>query len=61
MRKRFFHQMVPNKKINVFMQSLYSDEAYALLDKINSDIEEDIDHLMKYFDTEFVDRVAVEM
>ena len=53
--------MVPNKKINVFMQSLYSDEAYALLDKINSDIEEDIDHLMKYFDTEFVVRVAVEM
>lgn len=24
-------------------------------------VEEDIDHLMKYFDTEFVDRVAVEM
>lgn len=51
--------MGPNKKIIVFIQTLYYDDAYALLDKINSDNEEDIDHLMKYFDTEFDDRILL--
>ena len=52
--------MASNKKINIPISSLSSDEIYALLDSIESDEEEerDIDNLMN--DSEFVDRSVVE-
>ena len=52
--------MASNKKINIPISSLSSDEIYALLDSIESYEEEDIENLMNDSDTEFVDRSAVE-
>ena len=52
--------MSSNKKINIPISSLSSDEIYALLDSIESDEEEDIENLMNDSDTEFVDRSVVE-
>ena len=48
--------MASNKKINIPISSLSSDEIYALLDGIESDEEEDIENFMNDSDTEFVDR-----
>ena len=31
-----------------------SDEIFALLDEVNSDLDDEIDNLMKYLDTEIV-------
>ena len=52
--------MASNKKINIPISSLSSDEIYALLDSIEIDEEKDIDNLMNDSDTEFVDRSVVE-
>ena len=52
--------MASNKKINIPISSLSSDEIYALLDSIESDEEEDIENLMNDSDTEFVDSSVVE-
>ena len=52
--------MASNKKINIPISSLSSDEIYALLDSIESDKEEDIENLMNDPDKEFVDRSVVE-
>ena len=52
--------MASNKKINIPISSVSSDEIYALLDSIESDEEEDIENLMNDSDTEFVDRSVVE-
>ena len=52
--------MASNKKINILISSLSSDEIYALLDSIKSDEEEDIENLMNDSDTEFVDRSVAE-
>ena len=50
--------MESNKKINIPISSLSSKEIYALLDRIDSEDEDDIDNLMNNSDTEFVDRTA---
>ena len=52
--------MASNKKINIPISSLSSDEIYALLDSIESDEEEDMENLMNNSVTEFVDRSVVE-
>ena len=52
--------MASNKKINILISSLSSEEIYALLDSIDSEDEDDIDNLMNDSDTEFVDRTAAE-
>ena len=52
--------MASNKKINILISSLSSDELYALLDSIESDEEDDIENSMNDSDTEFVDRSVVE-
>ena len=52
--------MASNKKINIPISTLSSDEIYALLDSIESDEEEDIEKLMNDSDTEFVDRSVIE-
>ena len=52
--------MASNKKINIPISSLSSDEIYALLDSIESDEDEDIENLMNDFDTEFIGRSVVE-
>ena len=52
--------MASNKKINIPISSLSSDEIYALLDSIEIDEEKYIDNLMNDSDTEFVDRSVVE-
>ena len=52
--------MASNKKINIPISSLSSDEIYALLDSIESDKDEDIENLMNDSDTEFVDRSVIE-
>ena len=52
--------MASNKKINIPISCLSSDEIYALLDSIESDEEEDIENLMNDSDTEFVDRSVVD-
>ena len=52
--------MTSNKKINIPISSLSSDEIYALLDSIESDEKEDIENLVNHSDTEFVDRSVVE-
>ena len=52
--------MASNKKINILISSLSSDEIYALLDSIESHEEEDVENFMNDSDTEFVDRSAVE-
>ena len=52
--------MASNKKINIPISSLSSDEIYALLDRIESDEEEEIENLMNDSDTEFVDRSVVD-
>ena len=51
--------MASNKKINIPISSLSSDEIYAFLKSIESD-EEDIENLMNDSDTEFVDRSVIE-
>ena len=51
--------MSSNKKINIPISSLSSDEIYALLDSIESDEEGDIENLMNDSDTEFTDRSVV--
>ena len=51
--------MASNKKMNIPIYSLSSDEIYALLDSIERD-EEDIENLMNDSDTVFVDRSIVE-
>ena len=52
--------MASNRKINIPISSLSSEEIYALLDSIDSENEEDIDNLMNDSDTKFVDRTAAE-
>ena len=52
--------MTSNKKVNIQISSLSSDEIYALLDSIASDEEEEIENLTKDSDTAFVDRSVVE-
>lgn len=52
--------MASNKKINVPISSLSSDQIYAVLDAIESDDEEDIENLMNDSDTEFVDQSVLE-
>ena len=52
--------MASNKKINILIFSLSSDEIYALLNSIESDEEEDIKNLMNDSHTEFVDRSVFE-
>ena len=52
--------MASNKKINIPISSLSSDEIYAVLDSIESDKEEYIANLMNDSDTEFVNRSIVE-
>ena len=51
--------MASNKKINIPISTLSSDEVYALLDSIESD-EEDIENFMNDSDTQFVGRSVVE-
>ena len=50
--------MASNKKINIPISSLSSDEIYPLLDSIER--YEDIENLMNDSDTEFADRSVVE-
>ena len=52
--------MSSNKKMNIPITSLSSDEIYTLLDSIESDEEEGIQNLMNDSDTVFVDRSVVE-
>ena len=52
--------MASNKKMNIPIYSLSSDEIYALLDSTERDEEEDIENLMNDSDTVFVDRSIVE-
>ena len=52
--------MASNKKINIPISSLSSEQIYALLGSIDSKDEDDIDNLMNHSDTEFVDRTAAE-
>ena len=49
-----------NKKINVPISALSSDEIYALLDTIESDDEEDIENFMNDSDTEYIDESGIE-
>ena len=51
-------KMASNRKINIPISNLSSDEIYTLLDTIGSDDEEDIENLMN--DSEFVDQSLVE-
>ena len=51
--------MASNKKINIPISTLSSDEIYPLLDSIESDEEVDIKNLMNDLYTEFVDRSIV--
>ena len=55
-----YYEMASNKRINIPISSMSSEEIYALLDSIDSDEGEDIDNLMNDSDTEFVDRSVVE-
>lgn len=57
--KPLFYQMAWNKKINVPISSLSSEQIYALLGNVDSDDEEDIDNLMNDSDFKFVDRTAI--
>ena len=52
--------MASNKKINIPISNLSSDEIFALLDTTDSEDEEDVENLMNDFDTEFVDQSLVE-
>ena len=52
--------MASNKKINVPITSMSSDEVYTLLDTIESNDEEDIENLMNDSDTEFIDELLIE-
>ena len=52
--------MASNKKINVPIRSMSSDEIYALLDTIERDDEEDIGSLMNDSDTELIDESLIE-
>ena len=47
--------MASNKKINIPITSMLSDEIYALLDIIESDDKKDIENLMNDSDTKFID------
>ena len=48
------------KKIKIPISNLSSEEINSLQDNIDSDYEENIDNLMNDFNTEFVDRTAIE-
>ena len=48
------------KKIKIPISNLSSEEINSLQDNIDSDYEEKIDNLMNDFNTEFVDRIAIE-
>ena len=52
--------MASNKKINIPIFSLSSDEIYALLDSIESGEEEDIENILNDSDIELIDRSVVE-
>ena len=52
--------MVLNKKINVPITNMSSDEIYALLDTTESNDEEDIENLMNDSDKEFIDELLIE-
>ena len=52
--------MASNKRINVPITSMSSDEIYTLLDTIESDDKEDIENLMNDLDTEFIDESLIE-
>ena len=52
--------MASNKKINVPITSMSSDEIYALLDTIQSDDEEDIKNLMNDSDTKIIEESLTE-
>ena len=52
--------MASNKKINVPITSMSSDEVYTLFDTIESNDEEDIENLMNDSDTEFIDELLIE-
>ena len=48
------------KKISIPISSLSSEEIYTLLDDIDSDYEEEIENEMNNFNTELVDKTAIE-
>ena len=52
--------MASNKKVNVPITSISSDEIYALLDTIESDDEENIENLMNDSDSKFIDESLIE-
>ena len=52
--------MASNKKINVPISHLSSNEIYALFDAIDSEDEEDIENLMNDPDTAFIDQTVIE-
>ena len=52
--------MASNKKIDIAISTLSSDEIYAMLDSIESDDEEDIENLMNDSDTEFFEESGIE-
>ena len=52
--------MASNKKINVPITSMSSDEIYALLDTIENDDEEDIENLRNDSDSKFIDKLLIE-
>ena len=52
--------MASNKKINVPITSMSSDEIYAYLDTIEIDGEEDIENLMNDSDNKFIDESLIE-
>ena len=58
--RKTINQMASNKKINIPISSLSSEEICALLGSIDSEDEDDINNLMNDSDTEFVDRAAAE-
>ena len=47
--------MASNKKIDIPITSMSSDEIYALLDIIESDDKKDIENLMNDSGTKFID------
>ena len=48
------------KKIKIPISNISSEEINTLQDNIDSNYEEKIDNLMNDFNTEFVDRIAIE-
>jgi len=51
--------MASNKKINISISTLLSEEIYAMLESIKSEDEEDIENLMNDSDTEFIDESGI--